>query len=75
MDNVGTIYAHLEYITDIWSVLGQFGTNVVIWYIFHVLVHCKKKNLATLQEFAARPIQLRHFIDCVLARRLGEPVL
>jgi hypothetical protein len=38
----------LEYITAIWYILGGFGNLVAIWYIFSQLVHCVKKNLATL---------------------------
>jgi hypothetical protein len=34
-------YGHLVYFVDF----------MVIWYIFHVLVCCNKKNLATLREW------------------------
>jgi hypothetical protein len=42
----------------IWSVLWQFGPYIfghlvyfmIIWYIFHILVCCTWKNLATLAE-------------------------
>jgi hypothetical protein len=34
MENVGTFYAHLEYIMAIWYISGPFGNLVVIWYIF-----------------------------------------
>jgi hypothetical protein len=56
MENAGIIYGHLEYLTIIWYIYF-----VVIWYILGhlvmlwkfgifslVLVHCVKKNLATL---------------------------
>jgi hypothetical protein len=34
--------------TAIWYILWPFDKFVVIWYIFPILVHCNKKNLATL---------------------------
>jgi hypothetical protein len=48
MENVGIFYAHLEYIMAILCILWSFGNFVVILLIFPVLVHCVKKNLATL---------------------------
>jgi hypothetical protein len=48
MEDVGTFYDHLVYFTTIWYVLLPFGTFMVIWYVFPVLVCCTKKNLATL---------------------------
>jgi hypothetical protein len=47
MENVGTIYVHLEYFTAIWYILLQFGNAVVIWYIFPrigILCHEKSGN-------------------------------
>jgi hypothetical protein len=38
MENVGIIYDHLEYFTDIWYILMPFGIIFDIWYIFHLLV-------------------------------------
>jgi hypothetical protein len=32
------------------SILWPFGTLMVIWYIFPILVFCTEKNLATLTE-------------------------
>jgi hypothetical protein len=41
MENVGTFYAHLEYVIDIWS-FGNFG---VIWFIFPRFgILCQEKS-------------------------------
>jgi hypothetical protein len=45
MENVGIVYAHLEYHTAIWYIF------MVILYTSPVLVYCVKKNLATLLKF------------------------
>jgi hypothetical protein len=50
MENVGSINGHLEYSRAIWNLVGPFGSLVVIWYIFYVLVYCSKKNLATQSD-------------------------
>jgi hypothetical protein len=42
MENDGIFYGHLEYFTAIWYILRPFGI------FFPVLLHCVKKNLATL---------------------------
>jgi hypothetical protein len=49
MEKVGVFNGHLKYIMAVWYIL------MAIWYtlwpfgiIFHVLVYCVKKNLATL---------------------------
>jgi hypothetical protein len=47
MENVGTIYAYLEYSRAMWYILGQFDNLVGIF--FPVLVYCIKKNLATIE--------------------------
>jgi hypothetical protein len=55
MENVGTFYAHMEYIAAIWYILCSFGNLEVIWYISpRFLVYCVNKNLATLIIFLRR---------------------
>jgi hypothetical protein len=46
--NVGTFYGPLEYFVSHLVYFRPFGNIVVIWYIFPILVHCIKKNMATL---------------------------
>jgi hypothetical protein len=45
MENIGTFYGHLEYITAIWKILGPFGNlhSVKLVYFFPVLVYSIKK--------------------------------
>jgi hypothetical protein len=48
MENVGTFYGHLEYVTAIWYIYDHLVIYiVVIWYISPRLVYCITKNLAT----------------------------
>jgi hypothetical protein len=44
MENAGKFYGSLEYFTVIWYILWQFDIFSL------VLVHCVKKNLATLEQ-------------------------
>jgi hypothetical protein len=44
MENAGKFYGSLEYFTVIWYTLWQFDIFSL------VLVHCVKKNLATLEQ-------------------------
>jgi hypothetical protein len=46
----------LAYFMAVCSILGPFGIFVSIWYIFHVLVYCTKKNLATLVKLHIRNV-------------------
>jgi hypothetical protein len=43
----------MDYITAIWYLSLAFGILTALWYIFPVLVHCVKKNLATLHTYRA----------------------
>jgi hypothetical protein len=43
LGTLGPFYGLLLYLIDIW-----YTYFVVIWYIFHGLVFCNKKNMATL---------------------------
>jgi hypothetical protein len=45
MENVGIFYGHLEYFTDIWYILWQFGKLVAIWIIFPCFgIMCLEKS-------------------------------
>jgi hypothetical protein len=46
----GIFYGHLVYFMDIWYILWTFGI------FFYILVHCPKKNLATLAHVTVWPV-------------------
>jgi hypothetical protein len=45
MENVGTFFGHLEYVTAIWYSLCPLGNLVAIWYIFPLFgIVCQEKS-------------------------------
>jgi hypothetical protein len=48
MQNVGILYGHLLVYVHFALFNGHSVYFVVVWYIFHALACCTKKNLATL---------------------------
>jgi hypothetical protein len=82
MENVGTFFAHLEYITAIWYPSFPFCNFVVIWYIV------SRKNLATLipsclswtlrlddSFLKAAKCHLSHFLRALMETLNGKMVL
>jgi hypothetical protein len=70
MEDDGLFYSHLVYFTAIWHILWPFYIFFVLWYIFPLLVYCKKKDLATLLE-SSDVAQKVEKCDCYV-RRIGK---
>jgi hypothetical protein len=57
MDNVGTFYGHLEYITAIWNILGPFSNQWKVGTVFPVFgtLHQEKSGNPAPDHKAADP--------------------
>jgi hypothetical protein len=61
MENVGTLYGHLEYFTAIWSILLPIGNIVVIWYVFPRFgILCQENSGNPEQSRRCRMFQTRN---------------
>jgi hypothetical protein len=48
MKNAGIVYGRWDYFTVIWDIYGHLVTLWSFGIYYPILVHCTKKNLATL---------------------------